>query len=999
MSISSRTVLAAAISIVLSGNVWADAAKSTEKETAPVVEQQVNMMTPKMLSFEEASVPDYVSIDGEGSVDVTKKRFLNGSQSLIWKYEPNAPLVIDQSFNFYPIKTIRKEWGRWGYTVLSTWVYNEEANDGELEFKLGSSTAKAKLNFTGWRAIGFAVERDMNGMPSSVMDGLSITPKTDKPGQLYIDRVMVSIDDARYQWSDYTVMTAIDVPEIDFKLPKELPQASAEEIVGVTRIKNDLINYYIKESKASAKVLRDIDKEFANIGLTQHADGVINGPHIITKKQNVIYQVKHMNAYDKALVDGYYYLRPFSELMSKIARTYLVSNDAAVRQDLANKYILMSKHLLDQGFQKGSGLIATHHWGYASRDWYESILLMEDELIKANLMKPVHDALLWYSREFNERGFGMFVNKKSLDMDYLNTLLLAQLSMTLTVPDQNERVALMNKFSDFMSANLTQVPVGYEDGFRPDGTAWRHKGNYPGYSFAALSASGHLAYLLRGTLFELSTEARQVLKKTMLAARTYSNNNPGLGVIGRRPFFKTSVDKVATGMRYLALAGVESNQVDKELASAYLRIEQLSEKDGTKIFKTKVTPESHPQGFTAFNYAAMGIHRFSDKMATMKGWNKYVWSSEIYGGGGPANRYGRYQSHGTVQIHKFGEESDYGYDQNGWDWNRPPGGTTIHLPWELLDAPNPHTTMLVNDVKFNGATSLDGKYGTFGFILQNPTRYAPVIDPAFTAKKAVFSFDNRLVLTGNDIRNNNSEYPTETTLFQHGITQLTDSLNVNGEKITQFPYEATLTEGDWLIDGMGNGYYIVKGAEIQVRRQAQESRDNQKKQPTFGNFQSAWINHGVKPDNAEYEYIVILDATPAKMAQVADAVKAGDVYEVVQKNSNVHVVRDKATGATGYSVFSFARITDKYVRAVSTSSLVMTQPEGEDKLKLSVANPDLNMEKNTLSDYAPVMVTLHGAWELTGEHSNVKADVKGSKTTVSFMCKDGLPIQVTLKKA
>lgn len=136
--------------------------------------------------------------------------------------------------------------------------------------------------------------------------------------------------------------------------------------------------------------------------------------------------------------------------------------------------------------------------------------------------------------------------------------------------------------------------------------------------------------------------------------------------------------------------------------------------------------------------------------------------------------------------------------------------------------------MLKNDVKFNGATSLDGKYGTFGFILQNPMLYAPVIDPAFTAKKAVFSFDNRLVLTGNDIRNNNSEYPTETTLFQHGITQLTDSLNVNGEKITQFPYEATLTEGDWLIDGMGNGYYIVKGAEIQVRRQAQESRDNQK---------------------------------------------------------------------------------------------------------------------------------------------------------------------------
>lgn len=1002
MSISSRTVLAAAISIVLSGNVWAEAAKETKQEAASevvVVEQKVNMLAPKMLSFEDASLPEYISIDGQGSVDLSKERFLNGSQSLLWKYEPNSALVFDQSFNFYPIKAIRKEWGRWGYTVLSVWVYNEKASGGELEFKLGSSSAKAKLNFTGWRAIGFAVERDMNGMPSSVLDGLSITPKTEAAGELFIDRVMVSVDDSRYQWSDYTVKTAIEVPEIDFNLPEVLPEATEEEIAGVTRIKTDLINHYIDGKKAGKKVLREIDEDFAKIGLSKNADGVINGRHILTSKQYVIYQTKHMNSDDKAIVDEYMKLRPYSELMSKIARAYLTTDDEAVRQDLAAKYVLMSEHLLDQGFQKGSGLISTHHWGYASRDWYASILLMEDVLTEANLMQPIHDALMWYSREFNERGFGMFVNNKSSDMDYLNTLLLAQLSMMLTVPDQNERIALMNKFGNFMSENITQVPLGFEDGFRPDGTAFRHRANYPGYSFAALSASGHVAYLLRGTPFELSTDARQVLKKVMLAARTYSNNNPGLGVIGRRPFFKTNVEKVGEGMRYLALTGVESSQVDTDLAGAYLRINKLTESDGEAIFNVKVGPETHPQGHTSFNYNAMGIHRFADKMVTMKGWNKFVWSAEIYGGGGPANRYGRYQSHGTVQIHKFGDEAAYGYDQNGWDWNRPPGGTTIHLPWEQLDAPNPHTTMLLNDSKFSGATSLDGKYGTFGFILQNPTRYAPIIDPAFTAKKSVFSFDNRLVLTGNDIRNSNSEYPTETTLFQHGITKLTDSLNVNGEQITQFPYEATLTEGDWLIDGMGNGYYVVKGAEIEVRRQHQESRDNQKKQPTFGNFQSAWINHGTLPDNAEYEYIVVLDATPEKMAQIAESMEAGSVYEVVQKNSNVHVVRDKETGATGYSVFSFARITDDYIRAVSTSSLVMTQPEGEDKLKLSVANPDLNMDKFTRSDYAPVMVTLNGAWELTGEHSNVQATVKGSKTTVTFNCKDGLPIQVMMKKA
>lgn len=34
-----------------------------------------------------------------------------------------------------------------------------------------------------------------------------------------------------------------------------------------------------------------------------------------------------------------------------------------------------------------------------------------------------------------------------------------------------------------------------------------------------------------------------------------------------------------------------------------------------------------------------------------------------------------------------------GYNENGWDWNRLPGTTTIHLPFELLNSPLPGTTM------------------------------------------------------------------------------------------------------------------------------------------------------------------------------------------------------------------------------------------------------------------------------------------------------------------
>lgn len=77
-------------------------------------------------------------------------------------------------------------------------------------------------------------------------------------------------------------------------------------------------------------------------------------------------------------------------------------------------------------------------------------------------------------------------------------------------------------------------------------------------------------------------------------------------------------------------------------------------------------------------------------MVTLKGYTTDVWGSEIYR---KDNRYGRYQSYGSVQIMGYPSRLASGYDENGWDWNRLPGTTTIHLPFELLDSPLPGTTM------------------------------------------------------------------------------------------------------------------------------------------------------------------------------------------------------------------------------------------------------------------------------------------------------------------
>ncbi|SEG56833.1 chondroitinase family polysaccharide lyase [Vibrio hangzhouensis] len=1000
VSLLKITPIAAMISSLLFCGVAVAQTTEVDKNESEVQQVVVehNPLEAQIIGFVDDTMPDYVTVTEGSHIELTKKRSIYGDQSLKWDWKSGDELHIDHTFYYYTPEESFRAYGRGSSTVFSVWVYNEKASDGELKFEFGSSSSNftMKLNFTGWRTVGLAFHRDMLGSPSSEMRGVTVTAQnSDEGGELYIDRMMVSLDDIRYQWSDDMVTTKITKPEIDYELPEVLPEPTIEELVALDRIKSELIDFHVANMGSGKRVINDIRKQYDRYNLRKE-DGVIRGAHLLTKNQITIYRPEHLNDTDKVYVDEYERLRTYAELMERIARLWKVTEDAEIKQEMHDKYMLMTEHLLDQGFQKGASLVATHHWGYPTRGWYASILLMEEPMREAGLMEPVHESLMWFSREFRDRGFAMKVGPKSSDMDYYNTLLLAQMIMLLLEDDVKERVALYHKFSDFISGNLAQTPVGYADGFRPDGTAWRHRGNYPGYSFAALRFASFSAYLLRESPFELSQEAREYLKLAMMSARVYSNPNPGVGTNGRRPFFGISIERVASGFEWLAKAGVHGEGIDRELAQAYLRITEKTAEEGKRIFGVPVAPEDHPQGAYTFNYAAMGVYRYQDKMVTMKGWNRYVWSSEIYQ---RANRFGRYQSHGSVQIHKWGNEKDYGYFEEGWDWNRMPGATTIHLPWELLNSPREHTTMLHNESRYNGATDLKGKYGAFGFVLENPTRWPEFIDPSFTAKKSVFSFDNRLVMVGSNISNGRTAYNTDTTLFQYGLTDKTQSMYVNGEKIEAFPYSTMLSEGDWVIDGMGNGYYIVKGGDIHVQRQRQESLDNQRMQPTEGDFASAWIDHGKAPSKAKYEYIVVLDATPESMAKLAQEMSQtpSQPYRVIRQDGNAHIVHDNESGVTGYTAFGFVRTNDKWVRAISTSAVVMAQ-EKDNILALSVANPDLNMESDTRSRVAPVAVTLIGSWELREPMENVTIRRKGPTTVVTVNCIDGIPVQIDLNK-
>lgn len=1021
------------LSLVISAAIGLAACSATtivqpvEKETPqPVMQSQI-------ISMQGDDVPEYIEPGFGSSVSLSETRYIMGQKSLKWDWTANSSVMVQQPINLVTDMQAREAWGRRATQVLSFWIYNETAVDDymvvDLGRGLGGSTSadagfKVNMNFTGWRTIGVSLLNDIEGReveglgitdnaegegrgmgsipggPRSDMNTIRFTaPSKAEHGTFYIDRIMVSIDDARYQWSDDQVKTRYDVPEIDFKLPKQLPKATQLEIEAAESIRESLIDVFIgAKGLKGVKAFGDIDtlrSEFASMRIKRDDEGNLSGRHIITGKQKIIYQPEFMKEEDTALFEEYVTLAKYSNLLFNIGRFWQKTDSVSEKQELEDMYVIMTEHLLDQGYVDGSSLVTTHHWGYSSRWWYISAMLMSDVLTEHALRQPVYDALLWYSREF-KANFDMVAGPESSDLDYFNTLSRQHLALLMLEPDMDRRIALLKKFGSYINVALSQTPPGGYDGLRPDGTAWRHEGNYPGYSFPAFNNAAQLVYMLDGTPFSVSAEGRASLKKAMMAAWVYSNPEVGLGLSGRHPFHPPALKHLSESYRWLALTGnpESGGAVDEELAAAYLQITAKTEDESVALFGERITPSALPQGYWAFNGGAFGIHRYQDKMVTMKAYNSNVWSSEIYY---RDNRYGRYQSHGAVQVVPYSNQSEIGFVQDGWDWNRNPGATTIHLPLEQLDSPNSHTLMLRGDQPFSGASALDGKYGMFAFKFQAPSM--PKFDSSFTARKSTFSVDDRIVMAGSNISNGTDEYKTETTLFQHGITDKASSIWVNGEEITQQPYQATLGEGDWLIDGHGNGYLLTSKVTAEVRRQHQKSANDRSRAETEGDFSVAWIDHGIEPDNAGYEYLLILDATPQKMSELAAEYQHGVTpYLVVRKDKSAHVIYDKQTKTTGYVAFDGASFENSLVVGTDKASIVMTQELPGELVKISGVTPDLNMTRYTEAKPTTVQATIKGLWEVVEPNEKVAVSTGADATKLSFVSYFGIPQEVTLKK-
>lgn len=1002
-----------------------------------------DLMVPEIISF-EGSVPSCCTAKSPSSISVSDVHFKHGTQSMRWDYKDGSSLDINRDINFKPFDPASADKS---IPTFCVWVYNEKGVDKKVKFQFMTDKKvncefEFGINFKGWRCAWVAFERDMQGTPAISMNRLRILAPEVGTGSLFLDHIMLCTPaDSRWNTPDYQVPFVnskttnhwlVLYKSSQNKAKGELKPISKKQIKGIQTINKRYTREVIKKKKVNDKVIAGLRKKYDSYNIARKGD-IITGDNIWFCRFSEIYRslTKKWKGYYDKRGKG---LKKYTVLMFDVACAYNSTDNANYKKELEELFFNLSDHLVDLGWAAGSGNGTLHHLGYSMRSYYSAYFLMRESLIRTNRMDQVQKAMEWYSGA--KEVFAPF-HGKGMSIDAFNTSVMGRLASILMLEDSPEKVRYLNAYVAWIDNGLAYAP-GLKDCFKVDGAVFHHANNYPAYATGGYDGAAMMVYFFSRTPFSVSSVGHQHLKESLLKTRLFCNKETWpLSMSGRHPNGK---DKLKVKhYELMALSGTPDGKakLDREMASVYLRLVEGKKETGSvkKFKKLGVVAEADPNGNWTMNYAALGIHRRGNWSATAQGHSRYLWAAEHYIG---ANYYGRYMKHGNLQIICGGNQSGVvpsvstsGFNVDGWDWGRFPGTTAIHLPIDQLranilnvDQVTGYEEMLISDEAFAGAISLEGKNGAWGMKLHEHDKY----NGSHRALKSVFFFDDKIICLGSDIENINSDYDTETTLFQDFMNKESDEVMVNGKAISQFPYlYSSIKEKDskatLITDNVGNSFYIPTGNKVKVIKQLQHSRDQKKETPNEGNFASAVIDHGKAPKGGSYEYAVLVQSNHKSLEDFARKMKSKRKasYTVLQKDSNAHIVKDNSSATTAFVIFeSGDNINISGVKGVSSPALVMLHKKGSGMV-LSLCDPDLHlyegpsdvvMEKGKRkersvysrewkfneSGVSKVRITLEGKWLLNDSDYCKVISSENDQTILEFSCQHGLTREVELMK-
>ncbi len=965
-------------------------------------------------SFEEG-VPDYFAASRAESLSISPWHYKHGGHSLRWDWVAGDEIVIHHG-----IGDVERTGGFRAKAGFSVWLYMDEpvADALVFEFRRGEQVTgsfRFPLEFTGWRQGRLHFDSFPEGRPTAEVDSIRIL------GPTAVERGTVLLDFIKYNTLTARAYAVIPEREMQWQRPAPDPegfprpeQVTEAEHAGIRKLLGPDEGPGIAQDKVD-----DLCSRVDALGIVRDEHGV-RGPGIDAHLQffpssedaaALGVRVEYWPDEHGPHWEGMQTPAAMSSLALNVATAYRASNDAEQRRRLSEAFLLIADHLHDQALQAGSGF--RWNWWYGG-SWADAVGLMRDVLAETGRLQAHSDYLL-----YTWGGDVMFAEGEShAHMDFYNLTVPRLVWQCLLQVEPAEQVRWLNA----LKAMLDRLVASPRSAFKIDGSAYHHSGHYPSYAAGAFHNLGLLMLRFDGTPWRLSAEAHERFRRAVLAQRIYSNLLDVPASLHGRSTLRGARRINLSSLQSLSLCGTPDGgeDIDPEVAAAYLRLAPDAA-DAERLREQGIEPEAHPNGTFVMPYAGLLSHRVDDWLVSVKGQSKYVWASERQD---HHNRFGILQGIGQVEILAGGAPvtaEASGRQRDGWDWCRFEGTTAPQLPADRLVAGwRSPSGVTYSPEGFMGGLAHRRSRGVFGMILNHSIRPAT----SLAARKSWFFTGNQVICLGSDIVCDEPEYPTQTTLCQRGLAAGDDGAPVatllDGAEFAGFPEERVLdqSEAHWFIDVQQTGYYLPEGQDVTVVRRHQENRDSWDLEDTEGDFLTAWIDHGIAPDGAGYEYMLLVRATPETM----QALTAELPYTVVRRDSEAHIVYHDGEGWWG-CVFFVEQETAPHavgadslpVKSVDRACLVMVETTEDGQLALSVADPDLHADppagNHIVSEPRPLRVTLRGIWrvleasgavgewELEGASEGIRvisADV--DETVLEIVCDHGASYDIRLTR-
>ena len=990
---------------------------------------------PAVESFEsEKGLSAYKATNGKLSLSDAHRKY--GKSSLLWEWTGESTIGTS-NFKILTDKESPLEYGLFfpSSPTLQMSLYNETPQKGSVAISFEKNGVKEvwfdiELSFKGWRTIWVPFYEMKGNAPKKLAaidyDYFRISTSA-ASGKLFFDDIIYSqYQDDRHAYpdeivpfikadknlgEDHWLPLISNFERIKNLKPGPISEAKKADLKNIeAQIDQDLSPE--NKNKVNMNSLKD---DYAKLNLKDNGKTIL-GPPLTFREIQYYFDEKQQGPHKYNETDE------LGKVLKKIATSYK-RGTTAEQEEMKTMFLNGTKYFLDQGWQAGSNGGTRHHIGYKVGQITEAFFIMRQVLNENGLLNEVGASLHWL---FN---LGLLLDDPKdfhVNIDYLNTQSYQHMMLTLLFDKPEMQAAMLLAYSDYISITLAQQ--NEEWGFKADGTSWHHNGHYPAYGLGAFQTVPKIIKTLSGSQFSIGIEGHKNFRKSFLTTRIYSQTfNWGFGNAGRHPLEDNGIKSLKNPFLQMAYAGNPegTSKIDREVAGAYLRLWGKDDVMSTMTFtQLNGIPKEQLSGYYTLPYGATAIHRRNDWAAIMKGYSKYVWGSEIYV---KANRYGRYPANGTIQLLNPEGEKGSGFVQEGWDWNRYPGSTVIYLPLKELEANRP-LLMFRSDETFAGTTTLD-KDGVFGMILneeKGSNADGDAVNVGFPgklkAKKSVFSFGNKLISIGTDISSIDEKNPTQTNIFQLFLTDNKAPIKTSAETIKSFPYEGKLKKdsksGSWLIDTFGTGYHILSDTPVQIKKANQQSYHNEYSintgiiedpvngaKETQGNFASAWIDHGVAPKSASYQYVIYPFMNQEDQSNFGKKVKNDDSFAIKRADNIAHIVLNKETSTTAYVIWEANQtLESEILKQVSAPAIVMVNQKMKNSLTISAVQPDLNFPEykpgkfRNYSQAVELKITLEGKWTALPEDFIKNIDNSGENTIVTLSCINGLPREFKMNK-